>query len=169
MAELLIKNGVVFDPINEVRGERMDICIRDGKIVESLRDERSAKVIDASGCVVMPGGVDVHAHIAGGKVNAGRLFRPEDGRRGLEPKRGVCKPCSGYSVPNTYATGYRYAKMGYTFVMEPAMPPLTARHTHEELVDTPILDNAAMPLLDNNWMTLQYVCLLYTSPSPRDS
>ncbi|MCW7080584.1 MAG: formylmethanofuran dehydrogenase subunit A [Candidatus Methanospirare jalkutatii] len=157
MAELLIKNGVVFDPINEVRGERMDICIRDGKIVESLQDERSAKVIDASGCVVMPGGVDVHAHIAGGKVNSGRLFRPEDGRRGLEPKRGVCKPCSGYSVPNTYATGYRYARMGYTFVMEPAMPPLTARHTHEELVDTPILDNAAMPLLDNNWMTLQYV------------
>ncbi|MCU4139779.1 MAG: Formylmethanofuran dehydrogenase subunit A [Methanophagales archaeon] len=37
MAELLIKNGVVFDPINGVRGERMDICIRDGKIVESLR------------------------------------------------------------------------------------------------------------------------------------
>ncbi len=157
MAELLIKNGVVFDPINGVKGEKMDICIRDGKIVESLHDEHSAKVIDASGCVVMPGGVDAHAHIAGGKVNAGRLLRPEDGRRGLEPKRGVCKPCTGYSVPNTWATGYRYAKMGYTFVMEPAMPPLTARHTHEELVDTPIIDKAALPLIDNNWMTLQYV------------
>jgi len=47
--------------------------------------------------------------------------------------------------------------MGYTFVMEAAMPPLAARHTHEELVDIPILDNAALPLLDNNWMTMEYV------------
>jgi len=41
--------------------------------------------------------------------------------------------------------------------MEAAMPPLAARHTHEELVDIPILDNAALPLLDNNWMTMEYV------------
>jgi len=107
--------------------------------------------------VVMPGGVDIHAHIAGGKVNSGRLFRPEDGRKGAEPKTKVCRVQSGYSVPNTFATGYRYARMGYTFVMEPAMPPLTARHTHEELIDIPILDNAALPLIDNNWMTMEYV------------
>ncbi|MHC1579057.1 MAG: formylmethanofuran dehydrogenase subunit A [Candidatus Alkanophagales archaeon] len=155
MAELLIKNGVVFDPINGVKGEKMDICIKDGKVVESVSSD--AKVIDASGCIVMPGGVDAHTHIAGGKVNAGRLLRPEDGRKGLEPRTRVCRACSGYSVPNTFATGYRYAKMGYTFLMEPAFPPLKARHMHEELMDTPIVDKAGLPLLDNNWMTLQYV------------
>jgi formylmethanofuran dehydrogenase subunit A len=154
MAEVLIKNGVVYDPINGVKGEKKDICIRDGKVVESVTNP---KVIDAEGKVVMPGGVDIHAHIAGGKVNAGRLFRPEDGRKGVEAKTKVCRPQSGYSVPNTFATGYRYAKMGYTFVMEAAMPPLAARHTHEELIDIPILDNAAMPLIDNNWMTIEYV------------
>jgi formylmethanofuran dehydrogenase subunit A len=152
--ELLIKNAVVFDPINGVRGERMDLCIRDGKMVASVSNPN---VIDAGGRVVMPGGVDLHAHIAGGKVNSGRLMRPEDGRKGIEPKTKVCRVQSGYSVPNTFATGYRYAKMGYTFVMEPAMPPLLARHTHEELIDTPILDNAALPLIDNNWMTFDYV------------
>jgi formylmethanofuran dehydrogenase subunit A len=154
MAELLIKNGVVYDPINGVKGEKMDICIRDGKIVESVSNP---EVIDAEGRVIMPGGVDIHAHIAGGKVNAGRLMRPEDGRKGLEPKTTVCRAQSGYSVPNTFATGYRYAKMGYTFVMEAAMPPLAARHTHEEIIDIPILDNAAMPLIDNNWMTMEYI------------
>ena len=152
--ELLIKNGVVYDPINGVKGEKKDICIRDGKIVEEVKNP---KVIDAEGRVVMPGGVDIHAHIAGGKVNSGRLFRPEDGRKGIEPKTKVCRAQSGYSVPNTFATGYRYARMGYTFVMEPAMPPIAARHTHEELIDTPILDNAALPLIDNNWMTMEYV------------
>jgi len=152
--ELLIKNGVVYDPINGVKGEKKDICIRDGKVVESVTNP---KVIDAGGRVVMSGGVDIHSHIAGGKVNAGRLFRPEDGRKGLEAKTKVCRMQSGYSVPNTFATGYRYAKMGYTFVMEAAMPPLAARHTHEEMVDIPILDNAALPLIDNNWMTMDYV------------
>jgi len=152
--ELLIRNGVVYDPINGVNGEKKDICIRDGKVVESVTNP---KVIDAEGRVVMPGGVDIHAHIAGGKVNAGRIMRPEDERKGVEPKTKVCRAQSGYSVPNTFATGYRYARMGYTFVMEAAMPPLAARHTHEEMVDIPILDNAAMPLIDNNWMTMEYV------------
>lgn len=152
--ELLIKNGVVYDPINGVIGEKKDICIRNGKVVEGVTNP---KVIDAKGKVVMPGGVDVHAHIAGGKVNSGRIFRPEDERRGREPKTKVCRSQSGYSVPNTFTTGYRYAKMGYTFVMEPAMPPLLARHTHEEFIDIPILDKAALPLIDNNWMTFDYV------------
>lgn len=152
--EVLIRNGTVYDPINDIKGERMDVCIRNGKIVEEVENP---KVLDASNMIVFPGGVDMHAHIAGGKINSGRLFRPEDGRKGLEPKTKVTRACSGYSVPNTFATGYRYAKMGYTFVMEPATPPLLTRHTHEELVDIPILDNACLALLDNNWMTFDYV------------
>ncbi|KYH39704.1 MAG: protein fwdA, partial [Candidatus Bathyarchaeota archaeon B26-1] len=52
---LLIRNGVVYDPLNGVDGEVMDILVEDGKIVEEI-DERKAKVIDASGMVVMPGG-----------------------------------------------------------------------------------------------------------------
>ena len=50
--EYIIKNGIVFDPLNKVDGEQMDICIKDGVIVESVSED--AKVIDASGCVVMP-------------------------------------------------------------------------------------------------------------------
>lgn len=83
--ELLVKNGFVYDPINGVNGEKMDIAIRDGKIVEEV-NERKARKIDASGMVVMPGGVDIHCHIAGSEVNTGRLLRPEDHFRDFEPK-----------------------------------------------------------------------------------
>ncbi|MFQ6074474.1 MAG: amidohydrolase family protein, partial [Candidatus Bathyarchaeia archaeon] len=77
MAELLIKNGFVYDPINKIDGEIMDIAMKDGKIVEKV-EGNSVKVVDASGMIVMPGGVDIHSHIAGAKVNAGRMLRPED-------------------------------------------------------------------------------------------
>jgi len=39
--------------------------------------------------------------------------------------------------------------------MEPAMPPLMARHVHEELNDTPIIDKAAFPLLSDCWFVLE--------------
>ena len=75
--ELLIRNGFVFDPINGINGEKMDIAIKNGKIVEKV-NEHKAKKLDATGLTVMPGGVDIHTHIAGAEVNTGRLMRPED-------------------------------------------------------------------------------------------
>jgi len=42
-------------------------------------------------------------------------------------------------------------------VMEAAMPPLYARHTHEEMRDTPILDQGAFPVFGNNWFVLEYL------------
>ena len=60
MGDLIIRGGCVYDPINGVNGEVMDICISGGKVVEKV-DEAKAKVIDASGMLVMPGGVDIHS------------------------------------------------------------------------------------------------------------
>ena len=74
--ELIIKGGFVIDPTRKIDGDAGDIAIKDGKIVDKVSS--SAKVIDAKGKVVMAGGVDVHSHVAGPKVNVGRLFRPED-------------------------------------------------------------------------------------------
>ncbi len=153
---LLIKNGMVYDPLNSVKGEKMDIAIKDGKIVEKV-NERKAKVIDASGMVLMPGGVDIHTHIAGSEVNAGRLLRPEDHFTDVEAKTAVTRSGVGHSIPSTFTTGYRYARMGYTMICNPSMPPLEARHTHEELEDTPIVDKATFPLLGDWWFVLEYL------------
>jgi len=105
----------------------------------------------------MAGGVDVHAHVAGPKVNIGRNFRPEDKLFNTRPGRGIERMQGGFSVPTTIRTGYNYARMGYTTVMEAAMPPLYARHTHEEMRDTPIIDQGAFPVFGNNWFVLEYL------------
>jgi formylmethanofuran dehydrogenase subunit A len=155
MSELAIINGTVFDPLNNVHGEKKDVFIRGGKIVRSVRQR--CRTIDASGMIIMPGGVDLHSHIAGSKVNSGRLLRPEDHRKDVEPKTRHTLSGVGHSVPSTRTTGYRYARMGYTTVFEPATPPLKTRHTHEELNSTPIIDKACFPLLGNNWFVMEYL------------
>lgn len=155
MSELIVKGGIVFDPANGVEGEKLDICIRDGKIVESVGS--GALVVDASGMMVMPGGVDIHSHIAGSKVNAGRILRPEDHEKDVEMHTALTRAGTGHSIPSTYTTGYRYAKLGYTTVFEPATPLLKTRHTHEELDDTPIIDKGCFPLFGNDWRTLEYL------------
>jgi formylmethanofuran dehydrogenase subunit A len=154
MSDLLIKNGFVYDPLNKIDGEIMDIAIKDGKIVETV-EGNNVKVVDASGMIVMAGGVDIHSHIAGAKVNAGRMLRPEDHFKDVEVKTEKTRSGVGRSIPSTFATGYRYARMGYTTVFDPAMPALKARHTHEEFNDTPIIDKAAYPLLGDSWFVLE--------------
>ncbi len=156
MRSLIIKGGYVYDPLNGVNGEKTNIYVYDGKVVEEIK-ERNAKVIDASGMVVMPGGVDIHSHIAGSKINSGRMLRPEDHRKDVVKKTKITRSGVGYSCPSTFVTGYRYAQMGYTSVLEPAMPPVSARHVHEEMSDIPILDKAAYTLFGNNLFTLKYV------------
>ena len=152
-----MKNGFVFDPANNVKGEKMDIAISGGRIVEKVVNGRKAKKLDASGMTVMPGGVDIHCHVAGSEVNAGRLLRPEDHFRDFEPKTPRTRSGVGKSVPSTFTTGYRYSRMGYTTIMNPSMPPLEAKHTHEELNDTPMVDKGSYPLLGDWWFTLEYL------------
>jgi formylmethanofuran dehydrogenase subunit A len=155
MVELIIKNGFVFDPLNGINGEKMDIAIKNGKIVEKVT--RKAQVIDASGLTVMPGGVDIHTHIAGGEVNTGRIVRPEDHIKDVVNKTAITRSGTGYSIPSTFVTGYRYSTMGYTTVMNPSMAPLEAKHTHEELNDIPLLDKASYPLVGDWWFVLEYL------------
>ena len=145
---LRIVNGKIHDPANNIDGQVRDICIQDGKIVESVPADTPK--IDAHGMVVMPGGVDIHSHIAGPKTNLARKFQPEDHRYDPHPGTEFTRSGAGGIVPSTFATGYRFATLGYTTVMEAAVPPLSARHVLEELEDTAILDKGYYVLMGNN-------------------
>ncbi len=147
-ASMRIINGRVYDPSNNIDGELKEICIKDGKVVDTV--DPDATVIDANGMVVMPGGVDIHCHIAGPKVNAARKLQPEDHRHDVHPATPFTRSGTGGTVPSTFATGYRYATLGYTTAMEAAVTPIGARHTLEEFHDTPVIDKGFYVLLANN-------------------
>jgi formylmethanofuran dehydrogenase subunit A len=153
---LRIVNGRVYDPANGIDGEVRTIAVRDGRIVPEADLPDGARTIDARGMLVLPGGVDLHSHIAGPKVNAARKLRPED-HRAAEPVRRTAITRSGVmgANPSTFATGYTYARLGYTTAFDAAVTPLAARHAHEELHDTPLIDKGFLVLMGNNEFILR--------------
>jgi formylmethanofuran dehydrogenase subunit A len=153
--QLVLKNGVVYDPINGVDGEVMDIFVSDGKIVEKTAG--NAKVVDLKGCTVMPGGVDPHSHILGSKLSIARLTSPESNRH--YPYPATSKTRSGVAgiIPSSFATGFLYSAMGYTTVVEPALPSVKALGAWEEIEDIPGLDIGLLPMFCNSMITFKYV------------
>ncbi len=149
---LRITGGTVYDPANGIDGEVKDLYIADGRFTSKFE---AGHTIDATGLVIMPGGVDVHTHVAGGSINFARAMTPEDHRRTHAFIRSKTRRSGlGGMAPTTFATGYLYAGMGWTTVNEAAVPVLSARHTHEELRDIPIVDKSSLVLMANNEIIL---------------
>lgn len=155
MNRLRIVGGRVYDPANGIDGETRDVCIENGLIVADLPAD--APTLDARGRVVMPGGVDIHCHIAGPKVNLARRLEPEKHRDDVFARRLAegdepvfLRSGTGGVVPSTFTTGYRYAGLGYTTAFEAAIPAFGARQAHQELDDTPIIDKGFYLLLGND-------------------
>jgi len=158
MSRLLIRHGTVYDPINGVDGQVRDIWIEDGRVISPPIDPNTKpeRVLNATGLVVMPGGIDMHCHIAGPKVNAARKMLPEDHRRSRVLHRTeTTRSGTTGSVPSTFATSYLYAGLGYTTAFDAAIPPLAARHAHEEFLDTPLLDKGFFVLAGNNQFVMK--------------
>ncbi len=154
-SELLLKNCRLFDPANGINGDIVDVSIRDGKIVERVSER--AEVIDIKGRVVMPGGVDLHSHILGSKIGMARTMMPEYHRTEPIPRTARTRSGVGAIIPSSFAIGYRYAQMGYTTVIEPAVPSLKALNVWEELADVPHLDIGLLPMFANSMITFHYL------------
>ena len=165
MSQLRIAGGAVHDPANGVNGDVRDVCIDGGRIVAELPPE--ARRLDARGMVVMPGGVDIHSHVAGGSVNLARRLVPDEHDRDPAPAPDLWEGASagaplsrsgtGGTVPSTFTTGYRYAGLGYTTVFDAAVAPLHARLSHAEFDDTPIVDGGFFVLMGNDEYLLRLI------------
>jgi len=129
----VLVGGTIHDPANGRDGVVDDIFVDAGTgcIVARPADARDWPRIDAAGLVVMPGGVDLHSHVAGPKVCAGRRIAPH-------LARGPGRPVA--AVPTIHATGGLYAALGYTTVFDAAISCAAADLAHLELAELPILD-----------------------------
>ncbi len=94
--KILIQNGHVLDPATN-RDGNYDVLIEDDRIaaVEEKLDADADKVIDAAGCYVMPGFIDLHVHLR----DPGLTYKEDLKSGGMAAARGgVTTLCA---MPNT--------------------------------------------------------------------
>jgi dihydroorotase len=61
MATTLIQNGTIVDPSREFEA-KADLWLRDGNVAGAGATGKADVVIDARGCLVVPGLIDIHVH-----------------------------------------------------------------------------------------------------------
>lgn len=159
LQRLKISGGMIHDPTNGIDGTIGDIWIENGKVIATPPDKSGFKNIDATGRVVMAGGIDMHCHIAGSKVNAGRMLQPEQSRAFAQASQklenGFLHSGEIGSVPSIFTTGYKYTGLGYTTCFDAAITPMGARQTHFEFGQIPNVDTGFFSLIGNNHFAMQ--------------
>jgi len=136
-----IAGGTIHDPRHGRSGQVGDVLIKDGRVTDSL--PAGAPSFDASGLVVMPGGVDLHSHVASPAVR--------------EARRLCAAAAGGPLLPSIGDTGRRYARMGYTTVFDAAVAPSGARAAHDDLDAMPVVDKGLYVLAGNHALALRAI------------
>ena len=153
-----IKNAKVYDPINKVNGKIKNIYIKNGRIANRLdTGDKIRKTIDLKRKIVMPGGIDIHSHISGGKINLARLLLPEEQQKYLYSSTNTLRSGSGLATCTSFHIGYKYSRLGYTAVFEPAVLPANARSNMIEMSNIPLIDKGGYIVLSNDDFLLNLI------------
>ena len=147
-----IQNATLVDPTRKAPSIG-DLWISDGKFVAAPEVPKPSQIFDASGLIVMPGGIDMHSHFVGPKVNAARQLNAR-----TEFFTGdIATDDSRPFVPHLQETGWRYAGLGYTTAFDAAVPPAYAHEALTELQALPCVDAGFFALAGNHQYLLQSV------------
>ncbi|MBD3230692.1 MAG: amidohydrolase family protein [Candidatus Lokiarchaeota archaeon] len=141
MRKLLIKNGLIFDPLNEISGEKKDILIEDGKIIDKFSSQEDLKEIDASGKTVIPAAIDIHAHIASQQVNWARLLGSKNQK--------FIETWNRLTLKNI---AIDYIANGYTFIIDANVYPSLSKQTIFNFSNLPVLDKGMLLNVGNLWV-----------------
>ena len=153
-----LQNARIYDPINRINGKIKDLYIKNGHIIDKPKHgERISRTINLKNKIIMAGGIDIHSHIAGGKVNLARLLLPEEHRKYLYSSSEKLRSGSGLGTCSSFHIGYKYAKLGYSAVFEPAVLPSNARSAIIEMSDIPFIDKGTYTVLSNDDFLLKLI------------
>ncbi len=152
MMRTRIVGARLIDPASPLNGQTIDLVIDGSRIAavepggsQDAHADDGERRIDLHDHLLMAGGIDLHTHIGGGKLNLARLLMED-----MRPARGQA---SAGTLWSSIETGRKYAAMGYTTCCEPAMLLTQARATHWQLADTPCLDSGAYVVMGNEeWL-----------------
>ena len=140
MNKLIIKNGLVFDPINGIEGENKDILIENGKIVENFSNQNDIETIDASNKTVIPAGIDMHSHFLSQQASWIRLLG-----NGREEFKSFWNNWTLKSIVE------QYIKQGYTLVIDANIFPINANQAVFNFKHLPVLDAGFLLNISNLW------------------
>ena len=153
-----LQNARIYDPINRINGKIKDLYIKNGHVIDKPKHgEKVSTTINLKNKIIMAGGIDIHSHIAGGKVNLARLLLPEEHRKYLYSSSEKLRSGSGLGTCSSFHIGYKYAKLGYTAVFEPAVLPSNARSAIIEMSDIPFIDKGTYTVLSNDDFLLKLI------------
>ena len=153
-----LQNARIYDPINRINGKIKDLYIKNGHIIDKPKHgEKVSTTINLKNKIIMAGGIDIHSHIAGGKVNLARLLLPEEHRKYLYSSSEKLRSGSGLGTCSSFHIGYKYAKLGYSAVFEPAVLPSNARSAIIEMSDIPFIDKGTYTVLSNDDFLLKLI------------
>ncbi|MFW9894884.1 MAG: amidohydrolase family protein [Candidatus Thorarchaeota archaeon] len=140
MNKLIIKNGLIYDPLTNIEGEKKDILVESGKIVDKFSNESDIKEIDATGKAVIPAATDIHTHVASQQINWVRLL-------GYYNKvfQEVWQGLTLEGIARAYIS------MGYTFILEANVFPSLAKQTIFNFQQIPVLDKGMLLNVSNFW------------------
>ncbi|WP_145173264.1 formylmethanofuran dehydrogenase subunit A [Rubripirellula lacrimiformis] len=117
--------------------------------------DANIRTIDATDCVVMAGGIDLHTHIGGGKVSIARMLLADEIHSHAQAANELSAECE--YLPAASVTARRYLDMGYTTCFEPAVIPCNARSAHAEMADVQGIDTGGYCLLGNDDVLLSMI------------
>lgn len=138
MAEpIIIKDAEIYDYKNGINGERRDILVESGKIVDNLEDRNSQNEINADGLVAFPGFIDMRTQIFSPATNWCRV-------KALNEDNFV-------QIPSVGEIQSVLLSRGFTTVAEMDVPMTQSKSTLYNMSRAPLLDKMMVMDFGSNW------------------
>lgn len=150
---ILIKGGRVIDPDTK-RDEITDLYIKDGQIekIGEIEHGEADQVLDAKGCYVMPGLIDLHVHFR----DPGQEEKEDIGSGGKAAAKGGFTTV--LAMPNTYPVIDTASRVNYVHHKAEEVAPIrvlqagaiTRGQKGEELADIEEMIQAGIPAISED-------------------